>query len=159
MSEEEQEEIQTPQGYYEDEEMRTRITNPIQFTDKIIEPNMEIIKKLEKAFGEEKTKDLVEHIKLLYVSMTRDYSLSNLDKPTNKNRYDLVSYCHNEKAIMILSGRLHLALAFDAIMKGELLLSRSIDMKQQELFQSAFLVKESKKTADKKGLRSYIRKP
>jgi len=155
----EEEEPQSPQEYYEDEEMRGRIINPIQFTDKIIEPNMNLIKYIEKAFGKTKTRELIECIKIAFSSTTRDYSLSNLDKPSNKNTFDFADFCHNEKIIMLFSNRVYLGLALDAIMKGGMLLTRSINMKQQELFQTAFLRKESRRESEKKGLRSYIRKP
>lgn len=145
------------QPVYEDE-YQPKVRSTIEFTDKIVEPDMAIVRKLEKTFGEEKAAVLIENLKLIYNTITRDYLLANLDKPSNKNRYDVSSFCHNEKAVMLLSGRPHLALAFDVIMKGDLLLSRSIGMKQQELFHTDYLKKEVTEQAPKKGLIPTIRR-
>jgi len=104
----------------------------------------------------------VENFKILFRSITRDYSLGNLSSPQKKfvtGSYDFATFCHSEKTIMFLQDRPHLGLAFNAILEGELLLSRSINMKQQEIIQSSYVRKDITTTeGNKSGILPQMRK-
>jgi len=133
------------------------VQSAIQFSNKIIEPDMRMASRIKDVFpgyeNDKKIKRMVENIRILYDSTTRDYALGNLSLPkSSKNSYDFVNYCHNEKSIMLLQGRPHLAMGFDIIMKGELLLSRGINMKQQEIFNTTFQRKTYDNIQKKSGL-------
>lgn len=128
------------------EEYAPRIESSIQFTNKIIEPDKDLINKICNVFPDADTEELLENIKLMYNTITRDYSLGNLDKPQKTNNFKFVDFCHAQKTVNLFSCRPHLALGMDSLMKGTLLLTRSIGMKQQELFVTS---KQEKRFEDK----------
>jgi hypothetical protein len=138
----------------DDQEYAPRVSSSIQFTDKIIEPDMGVIKRIAKVFPGADLEGFIENFKILFKSITRDYSLGNLSSPQKKfvsGSYDFATFCHSEKTIMFLQDRPHLGLAFNAILEGELLLSRSINMKQQEIIQSQFIRKDIRTSEHDKG--------
>jgi len=138
----------------DESEYSPRVSSSIQFTDKIIEPDMGVIKRIAKVFPGADLTAFVENFKILFRSITRDYSLGNLSIPKKRfisGSYDFATFCHSEKTIMFLQDRPHLGLAFNAILEGELLLSRSINMKQQELIQSSYIRKDITTTGNEKG--------
>jgi hypothetical protein len=146
----------------EESEYAPRVSSSIQFTDKIIEPDMGVIKRIAKVFPGADLDGFVENFRILFRSITRDYSLGNLSVPKKRfisGSYDFATFVHSEKTIMFLQDRPHLGLACNAILEGELLLSRSINMKQQEIIQSSYIRKDiTTNEREKGGLIPQLRK-
>lgn len=118
-------------AYFDDEYSEAMVRSNIQFTDKVITPGTNaILEALNKRNDLDETKK--ENYKLLFHTITRDYGLSNLDTPKNRSSWEFSTFVHSFMESMIAKGHLEQALVMNAILLGELNLTKGIGFKQQE---------------------------